>query len=71
MKCVEKNILNDKLYHMDDKYFNKIHILYEFYKVYIEINSAVDGSCSKFLNHCKDNYIAAWKRCFSENDYQL
>ncbi|SBT73144.1 Plasmodium vivax Vir protein, putative [Plasmodium ovale] len=67
-KYVEENILKDKLYHIEDKYFNKMHMLYEFYKKYNEINEAANGGCTKFLDHCKTNYSEAWKKCFSEKD---
>ncbi|SBT55851.1 PIR Superfamily Protein [Plasmodium ovale wallikeri] len=63
-----KNTSNDKINIINDPYFTRIYLLYELYKIYYELSSGNNPSCSKFLHNFKTHYTVAWKKCFSEDD---
>ncbi|SBT55435.1 PIR Superfamily Protein [Plasmodium ovale wallikeri] len=63
-----ENKLNNKIYDIDEFYFNKLNSLYEFYKIIHELKGNNNSNCNKFFEQFQKNYTPAWKKCFSGVD---
>ncbi|KMZ77279.1 hypothetical protein PVIIG_05324 [Plasmodium vivax India VII] len=60
--------LNNNIYDFNDKYYYKMHSLYELYELFFKLKENSSENCSKFLTNIKEKYTKAWNKCFEEPD---
>ncbi|KMZ83383.1 hypothetical protein PVBG_05930 [Plasmodium vivax Brazil I] len=63
-----EQILNDNINDFNDKYYYKMHSLYELYEQFFKLKENSSKNCLNFLTNIKEKYKKAWNKCFEEPD---
>ncbi|KMZ94656.1 hypothetical protein PVMG_02545 [Plasmodium vivax Mauritania I] len=63
-----RDILNNKIYYMDNHFFYNIHIIYKLYEIYDKLKEDKHSYYNTFLKEIKSQYNYGLEKCFHSGD---